>query len=88
MNKSNRIDIFRSQRIFGEHVIRLLKIFNVARERFRLAYLNYKPVILAICGLVRLRSSRATGWRILRIYLIDISGNSKCLCVLAFSAVF
>jgi hypothetical protein len=33
----------------------LVKIFNVARERFRLADLNYKPVILALCGLVRLR---------------------------------
>lgn len=43
------------QRIFVEHVIRLSKIFNVARERFRLAYLNYQPVILVICGLVRLR---------------------------------
>ena len=43
------------KRIFVEHVIRLLKIFNVARERFRLADLNYKPVILAICGLIRLR---------------------------------
>lgn len=43
------------QRISVEHVIRLIKIFNVARERFRLAYLNYQPVILAICGLVRLR---------------------------------
>jgi hypothetical protein len=46
---------FSQQRIFVEHVIRLIKIFNVARERFRLADLNYKPVILAICGLVRLR---------------------------------
>ncbi len=43
------------QRISVEHVIRLIKIFNVARERFRLASLNYQPVILAICGLVRLR---------------------------------
>lgn len=46
---------FSQKRIFVEHVIRLLKIFNVARERFRLADLNYKPVILAICGLIRLR---------------------------------
>jgi hypothetical protein len=43
------------QRVSVEHVIRLIKIFNVAREKFRLAYLNYKPVILAICGFVRLR---------------------------------
>ncbi|MGQ4646631.1 transposase family protein [Lyngbya aestuarii] len=46
---------FSQQRIFVEHVIRLIKIFNVARERFRLNCLNYKPVILVICGLVRLR---------------------------------
>lgn len=46
---------FSQQRIFVEHVIRLVKIFNVARDRFRLTYLKYKPVILAICGLVRLR---------------------------------
>lgn len=46
---------FSQQRIFVEHVIRLVKIFNVARERFRLTCVNYKPVILAICGLVRLR---------------------------------
>ena len=45
---------FSKQRIFVEHVIRLIKIFNVARERFRLTYFNYEPVILAICGLVRL----------------------------------
>lgn len=46
---------FCRQRIFVEHIIRLVKIFNVARERFRLTYVNYQPVILAICGLVRLR---------------------------------
>ena len=46
---------FSKQRIFVEHVIRLIKIFNVARERFRLTYFNYEPVILAVCGLVRLR---------------------------------
>ena len=43
------------KRIFVEHVIRLLKIFGVARERFRLKEYNYEKVILTICGLVRLR---------------------------------
>ncbi len=38
-----------------EHVIRLLKIFGVAREGFRLKEYNYEKVILTICGLVRLR---------------------------------
>ena len=42
-------------RIFVEHVIRLIKIFKVARERFRLKESNYEKVILTICGLVRLR---------------------------------
>ena len=33
----------------------LLKIFGVARERFRLKEYNYEKVMLTICGLVRLR---------------------------------
>ena len=43
------------KRIFVEHVIRLMKILKVARERFRLKESNYEKVILTICGLVRLR---------------------------------
>ncbi len=43
------------KRIFLEHVIRLIKIFILARERFRLKDSNYEKVILTICGLVRLR---------------------------------
>ena len=43
------------KRIFVEHVIRLIKILKVARERFRLQESNYEKVILTICGLVRLR---------------------------------
>ena len=43
------------KRIFVEHVIRLIKIFKVARERFRLKESNYEKAILTICGLVRLR---------------------------------
>ena len=43
------------KRIFVEHVIRLIKIFKLARERFRLKESNYEKVILTICGLVRLR---------------------------------
>lgn len=46
---------FCKQRIFGEHVKSLVKIFKVGQERFRLTCQNYKQVILAICGLVRLR---------------------------------
>ena len=36
------------KRIFVEHVIRLIKIFKVARERFRLKESNYEKVILTI----------------------------------------
>lgn len=44
-----------AQRIIVEHVIRLVKIFRVAQERFRLRPQNYELVILTVCGLVRLR---------------------------------
>ncbi|MDE5084925.1 MAG: hypothetical protein O4859_28470 [Trichodesmium sp. St18_bin1] len=40
--------------MFVEHIIRLIKIFGIARERFRLKDNNYQKVILTICGLVRL----------------------------------
>ena len=43
------------QRIFIEHLIRRLKIFRIAADKFRLNPLNYETVILTICGLVRLR---------------------------------
>ncbi len=46
---------FSGQRIFVEHLIRLVKIFRVAQERFRLPVSKYNSVILTICGLVRLR---------------------------------
>lgn len=44
-----------SQRIGVEHLIGVVKVFRVAAERFRLARHQYKKVILAVCGLVRLR---------------------------------
>ena len=43
------------KRIIVEHVIRLVKIFRVVQERFRLRPQNYERVILTVCGLVRLR---------------------------------
>ncbi|WP_202219710.1 transposase family protein [Okeania sp. KiyG1] len=43
------------KRIFVDHVIRLIKIFGIARERFRLKEFNYEKVLLTICSLVRLR---------------------------------
>ncbi len=44
-----------SSRIFVEHLIRLVKIFRVAQERFRLKPQKYEQIIFTICGLVRLR---------------------------------
>jgi hypothetical protein len=44
-----------TNRIFVEHIIRLVKIFRVASERFRLNQEKYEQVILTISGLVRLR---------------------------------
>ena len=47
--------VLSGQRIFVEHVIRLIKIFRIAQERFRLRAGSYKRVIHTVCGLVRLR---------------------------------
>ncbi|MFK0731495.1 MAG: transposase family protein [Gloeotrichia echinulata GP01] len=44
-----------SDRIFVEHLIRILKIFRVASERFRLNPTKYEQIIMTICGLVRFR---------------------------------
>ena len=43
------------KRIVVEHLIRLVKFFRIAAERFRLKSSIYEPVILAVCGLVRWR---------------------------------
>jgi hypothetical protein len=47
--------VISSQRIYVEHVIRLLKIFRAAKEKFRMKTNKYDQLILTICGLVRLR---------------------------------
>jgi hypothetical protein len=44
-----------SERIFVEHLIRIIKIFRVASERFRLNTTKYEKIIMTICGLVRFR---------------------------------
>jgi len=44
-----------SERIFIEHLIRIIKIFKVMGERFRLKKEEYESVFLSVCGLVRLR---------------------------------
>jgi hypothetical protein len=43
------------ERIYIEHLIRMVKIFRVTAERFRLNSRTYQQVMLVICGLVRLR---------------------------------
>ncbi|MHC5756176.1 MAG: transposase family protein, partial [Nostoc sp.] len=47
-----------SRRIFVEHLICRVKIWRVASDRFRLARHRYSQVIMAVCGLVRLRINR------------------------------
>jgi hypothetical protein len=47
--------ILSSNRIFVEHLIRVVKIFKIVQERFRLHKRRYNSVILTVCGLVRLR---------------------------------
>ncbi|OUL37374.1 DDE endonuclease [Nostoc sp. T09] len=44
-----------SKRIFVEHLIRVVKIFQIASQRFRLSSDVYNEIILLVCGLVRLR---------------------------------
>jgi IS5 family transposase len=47
--------ILSSKRIFVEHLIRVVKIFKIIQERFRLHKSRYDSIILTVCGLVRLR---------------------------------
>ncbi len=42
-------------RIIREHMIRRVKVFQVAAQRFRLRPQTYEQVILTVCGLVRFR---------------------------------
>ena len=44
-----------TRRIFVEPVIRLLRIFRITKERFRLHPSTYEQIILTVCGLVRFR---------------------------------
>jgi len=45
-----------SERIFVEHLIRVIKVFRIASERFRLNPSKYEQIIMTICGLVRFRT--------------------------------
>ena len=46
---------FSSNRLIIEHLIRRVKVFQIAAQRFRLRPQTYQQVILTVCGLVRLR---------------------------------
>jgi DDE superfamily endonuclease len=43
------------QRVDVEHLIRVIKIFRIAKEEFRMRSSMYEMVIGCVCGLVRLR---------------------------------
>lgn len=43
------------KRVYVEHVIRVIKIFRIAKEEFRMRARMYEMVIGCVCGLVRLR---------------------------------
>ena len=49
---------FAQDRIFIEHLIRVIKIWRIAQERFRLQGQHYVTAIQVVCGLVRLRLGR------------------------------
>jgi DDE superfamily endonuclease/Helix-turn-helix of DDE superfamily endonuclease len=51
--KENKV--LSSKRIFVEHLIRVVKIFQIASQRFRLNAQVYNEIVLTVCGLVRLR---------------------------------
>lgn len=46
---------FAKRRIVIEHLIRIVKIFQIATQRFRGHQRTYQQIMLAVCGLVRLR---------------------------------
>ena len=52
-NEENKI--FSGNRVFVEHIIRMVKIFRISEQRFRLRFSNYGRVMSVICGLVSLR---------------------------------
>ncbi len=63
-------------RIYIEHLIRIIKIFRVAGERFRLNSRTYKQVMLVICGLVRLRID-ATPHKLLSSLIANLKATSS-----------
>lgn len=48
--KAENKEFSSTRRIFVEHVIRLLRIFRVTKEQFRLHPSTYEQIILTVCG--------------------------------------
>ncbi|MEO1179498.1 MAG: transposase family protein [Cyanobacteria bacterium J06636_28] len=46
---------FAQNRIYIEHLIRVIKIWRIAKAQFRLNSRHYETALLVVCGLVRLR---------------------------------
>jgi hypothetical protein len=55
MHKNKKTKYFRVIGYYIEHLIRLVKIFQIASQRFRLKSDVYNDIIFTVCGLVRLR---------------------------------
>ncbi len=53
--KAENKEFSSTRRIFVEHVIRLLRIFRITKEQFRLHPKTYEQIILTVCGLIRFR---------------------------------
>jgi hypothetical protein len=70
--------ILSSKRIFIEHLIRVIKIFQIASQRFRLNSQVYKEIIFTVCGLVRLR---------IGALVLGVNSNSLKIAI-AFIKVF
>jgi hypothetical protein len=47
-------------RVYVEHVIRVIKVFRIAKETFRVREQMYERAIRCVCGLVRLRVQYAS----------------------------
>ncbi|MEH2118701.1 transposase family protein [Nostoc sp.] len=47
--------VFSSNRIYIEYLIRLVKVFQIASQKFRLKSNIYNDTVFPVCGLVRLR---------------------------------
>jgi hypothetical protein len=71
-----------SNRIFVEHLIRIIKIFKIVQERFRLDKKRYDSVLKTVCGLVRLRIGS------LRIEIVESAESAQIIDVIKSHSLF